>query len=57
MNQHRGRADAADTSSRGTLVARRPAVTDMTAHIIVAAAERAGAALLVASRQTKGCST
>jgi hypothetical protein len=57
MNQHRGRADAADTSSRGILVARRPAVTDMTAPIIVAAAERAGAALLVASRQTKGCST
>ena len=57
MNQHRGRADVADTSSPGTLVARHPAVTDMTAHIIVAAAEGAGAALLVASTRTKGCST
>jgi hypothetical protein len=57
MNEHRGRADAADTSSLATLLARRPVVTDMTAHIDLAAAERAAPAMLVASGRTQGWST
>jgi hypothetical protein len=57
MNQHRGRANTADTSSPATLSARRPVVTDMTAHIDLAAAEKAAADPLVASGRTQGCAT
>jgi hypothetical protein len=57
MNQHRGRADMTGTSIPATLLTRRPVVTDMTAHIDLAAAERATADLLVASGRTQGCAT
>ena len=48
MSQHRGRADATDTSSPATLFAWRPAITHKTAGIDLVVAERAAGDLLVA---------
>jgi hypothetical protein len=56
MNQHRARADAADTSSPATMLTWRPAVTDMTADLDLTASERATANPLDTSRQARGCS-
>jgi hypothetical protein len=39
------------------MLAMRPAVTDVTSHLDLSAAERATADPLVASRQARGCSS